>query len=1336
MRKKLVAAAASLAMLFSCACALPQSAFTNIAPASITAEAATAVKLDKSAFSSFSATNYGFAVYGNDKNNGVYTVNDSKLFFISAAGAVSQVYDFKKSSSDSITNSYLCGSKLYLLGNHYESSKGYVYRVFTFDLDSKKLLKTLDVAISANAVAADSKGNIFLADPSKIYLLNSSGTKLSEVETGENRVYRFAGYDETSGNLYFEGYLNYIYWGYDHDTNSVFAANVKNNKLTFTSKSIDSLFQKYFYDHNNGCELIGGKYLAYSCRFMSSKVGFIDSNTFDLTASSAPYILGVARSEIESDKSGRDNYSCGIRTLYNSDSDSFIIYTGANNITEFDKKGAQNVSYTTKNHVFSLSKAGSNVFAIELDDDGNYYLETINWKRSTTLSITSSASSVAVGKTLKLTPKSNGGLNEGFSWSSSDTKVATVSQDGKVYATGKGTVTITVSTSTGLKATKKLTVTDNSALVSPVTEVASKGASSTNASRNDYTVWSKVNNSYICEDSSKNIWRAEYIGGKIIAEKYSAGAASLLKSYTVTPELSLFGGVYFSTDYNYVVTGQKNASYSDSAEVLRVTRYTKDWKKKDHVSVKGANTFIPFDAGSCRFTEIGGKIYIHTCHTMYADSDGLNHQANMTYILDKATMKITDSQYSVDNLTSGYVSHSFDQFVLNDGKYVYRVDHAEGQKWEMNNRPLSTEGITITRMKNGDSLTNVAVTVPLETNGTSNYTGIALGGAELSKESCLIGYVKDLNTSSAVRDVYLSVTDKLFNKTSHVKLTGFTASSKVRAGTPHIVKVSDYLFAVMWEEKDASNKYTVKMQLVDGMGNKCSAVGSLKARLSDCQPIMCSDGCIRWYVTASGAPKFYAVQPFEITDLHTHNYVVKSSVAATCTTDGSTTKTCSVCGKTVTETIKAKGHSWNSPTYTWSSDMKTCTAKRVCKNDKSHTQTEKVTVTSKVKTAATCAVKGTTTYTAAFKNTAFKTQTKDIQDIALTAHKWSSWARAGFDIAKGTRLESRTCSVCKKTETRSYANSFVRIFGAGRYDTAVQISKKAYPDGTGTVVLAYGLNYADALAGVPLAQKLKAPILLTDTKTIDKSTLAEIKRLGAKKVVILGGEGAIGNEVVAALVNNGIKAENIERIAGNTRFGTATAIAKQLNAKPTEVFFVYGLNYADALSVSTVAAVKGAPIIYLTTNGELDSDTKAYLEELKAKKCVKNAYVIGGDGVISDDMMNKAAKALGIKSAVRIFGADRFATCTAVNQKFASVLTGDMICAATGMDFPDALAGGVYAAKNKAPLFLINSKAAKPDLNAAQLKYLKAKKPNKITVFGGTGAVSDAYAAQIAKNSY
>ena len=80
-------------------------------------------------------------------------------------------------------------------------------------------------------------------------------------------------------------------------------------------------------------------------------------------------------------------------------------------------------------------------------------------------------------------------------------------------------------------------------------------------------------------------------------------------------------------------------------------------------------------------------------------------------------------------------------------------------------------------------------------------------------------------------------------------------------------------------------------------------------------------------------------------------------------------------------TITVKDHEYNTPTYTWANDGKTCTATVVCKNDKSHTITETATITSKVTSPATTSAKGTTTYTATFKNTLFATQTKAVEDI-------------------------------------------------------------------------------------------------------------------------------------------------------------------------------------------------------------------------------------------------------------------------------------------------------------------------------------------------------------------
>lgn len=303
--------------------------------------------------------------------------------------------------------------------------------------------------------------------------------------------------------------------------------------------------------------------------------------------------------------------------------------------------------------------------------------------------------------------------------------------------------------------------------------------------------------------------------------------------------------------------------------------------------------------------------------------------------------------------------------------------------------------------------------------------------------------------------------------------------------------------------------------------------------------------------------------------------------------------------------------------------------------------------------------------------------------------------------------------------------STVRICGSNRFGTAAEIAKSAFPDGTDTVVLANGLTFADSLAGVSLAYKLGAPVLLTAADSLPRETTNAIEKLGAKKVVILGGTSAVSEQIENTLRINKI---TTERIAGDTRFSTAAEIAKQVNTEPTELFFVYAGDYPDALSVSTVAARKNAPILYLSTEGELDPETSVYLEKVKGK--VKNAYVIGGKGVISDEMMKKAGSALGIDKVERVAGENRFLTNIQVNMRFADTFTGNTVCAATGSSFADAVAGGALAVKRNAPVMLVSG-----SLSEEQTRYLGEKSAKMIYVFGGTQAIPEQLAQKIADAS-
>ncbi len=385
------------------------------------------------------------------------------------------------------------------------------------------------------------------------------------------------------------------------------------------------------------------------------------------------------------------------------------------------------------------------------------------------------------------------------------------------------------------------------------------GTVTNNASDNNYTVWSSPMYSYLLENDDGTFSRVEYVSGTgVIVETYSA-SNELQSTKTISTELSIFGGFYAGEDYNYIVFGQSNSNEDDTVEVLRIVKYDKSWNRISACSVYGANTYVPFDAGSARMTEVNGLLYLYTCHTMYASSDGYNHQANMTFVIDESTMSVSRSYYSTMNNSVGYVSHSFNQFIQTDGTYVYRVDHGDAYP----------RGIYLSRCTAGGSITSVTYGTIYSICGTTgaNATGVSIGGFELSTSNCLVaGNSVDMTDSSsysasAQRNIFVQVTNKAVSSTSTVWLTDYTSDDGITPRTPQLVKISDDKFVVMWEEYASSDKsVTVKAAIIDGSGN-VSSTTTLPMRLSDCQPILTSDGYIKWYVTNGSTAVMYTWDP-------------------------------------------------------------------------------------------------------------------------------------------------------------------------------------------------------------------------------------------------------------------------------------------------------------------------------------------------------------------------------------------------------------------------------------------------------------------------------------------
>ena len=298
----------------------------------------------------------------------------------------------------------------------------------------------------------------------------------------------------------------------------------------------------------------------------------------------------------------------------------------------------------------------------------------------------------------------------------------------------------------------------------------------------------------------------------------------------------------------------------------------------------------------------------------------------------------------------------------------------------------------------------------------------------------------------------------------------------------------------------------------------------------------------------------------------------------------------------------------------------------------------------------------------------------------------------------------------------------IRLAGASRYLTAVEVSKEAYEEGADTVIIAAGENFPDALAASALAGKLDAPILLAEQDGFRAGTLEEIERLGATKAIVLGGEKALDKGVVEALEDAGLK---VTRIAGENRYETAALIAKEVLGTGKEVFLVNGDEPWDALAIGPVAWMEQIPVL-LTKAGALRDETKAFLVD----NGIKTVTILGGEKAVS--AAARAQIPAGI-SVYRVAGANREATAIEIAKKYfqdvddETTVYADSVVVASREKFADALVGGYFGGLLEAPIMLVYEKEIRDNVDA----YLLGMNPDPIYILGGEAVVSKKVADEL-----
>ncbi len=408
-----------------------------------------------------------------------------------------------------------------------------------------------------------------------------------------------------------------------------------------------------------------------------------------------------------------------------------------------------------------------------------------------------------------------------------------------------------------------------------------------NANSQAYTNWSNPIDSYLTVLSDGGFMRFQNgaADGKYLIEYYDADY-NIQDTIRVEAELPVFGGFYAAGEYYFVLSGQTNREESAEMECYRITKYDKDWNRLDSAGMYDCDTTVPFDAGCARFAVNGNQLYIHTSHEMYESSDGYNHQSNYGMTLDIETMALKEGHTTNQGYADyGYTSHSFNQFIKMDGDTLVTVDHGDA----------FPRSIVLQIYPNSSQNEINVVTFPGNTG--NNYTGASVGGFEASDTSYLVAYtaesLDDGTLDNTTRNISIGVVDKATREVTIQPITDY-ADGSASASTPHLVKISDDSFVVLWSQNG-----TVYYTGIDGEGN-CGTIYTMKdAVLSDCVPVVLGDKLV-WYTWNDKVNTFCDI---DVNDLSQHSVTVIENghqtelVSTPDTADGEYTVNCTQCGE-------------------------------------------------------------------------------------------------------------------------------------------------------------------------------------------------------------------------------------------------------------------------------------------------------------------------------------------------------------------------------------------------------------------------------------------------------
>jgi GH25 family lysozyme M1 (1,4-beta-N-acetylmuramidase)/putative cell wall-binding protein len=333
---------------------------------------------------------------------------------------------------------------------------------------------------------------------------------------------------------------------------------------------------------------------------------------------------------------------------------------------------------------------------------------------------------------------------------------------------------------------------------------------------------------------------------------------------------------------------------------------------------------------------------------------------------------------------------------------------------------------------------------------------------------------------------------------------------------------------------------------------------------------------------------------------------------------------------------------------------------------------------------------------------------------------WNGWTYWQYsdDLASNGSAAGGDIDVFNSTSLAALQADagYDRIAGPDRFATGVEASE---PFGTGgTVFIAGGKDFPDALSASAAAGKSGGPVLLAEGNSVTPMVGARLRVLKPSKIALVGGTTALPSALQKSLATYTASgsANDVLREYGANRYATSAAVATaNFDTGVAHLYIASGATWPDALAGSAVAAgtSAGGPML-LVEPGQIPTVIASALNALRPAQIT----VLGGAQAVSDAVVAQL-RAYTSGAVTRIAGADRYATAQQLAVKnFPSGLP--VVYVASGASFPDALVGGPLAGHTAATVLM----TAATSIPAGTSTALASLKPKRIVILGGTASVS------------